>query len=96
MNETMIFHDRTLTCGSCGQPFTFSAGEQEFFHERGYVNDPKRCKRCKGKTFRGTQARFEAHATCAKCGVDTTVPFKPSQGRPVLCRACFKQQREGL
>jgi CxxC-x17-CxxC domain-containing protein len=26
------------------------------------------------------------------CGADTTVPFKPTQGRPVLCRSCFKQQ----
>ena len=33
-----------------------------------------------------------AHAAvCHTCGVDTTVPFKPTQGRPVLCRSCFQK-----
>ena len=27
------------------------------------------------------------------CGVETTVPFKPTQGRPVLCRSCFQMKR---
>jgi CxxC-x17-CxxC domain-containing protein len=27
--------------------------------------------------------------TCAQCGQQTTVPFYPSQGRPVFCRSCF-------
>jgi CxxC-x17-CxxC domain-containing protein len=27
--------------------------------------------------------------------VETTVPFKPTQGRPVLCRQCFQQTRVG-
>ena len=30
-------------------------------------------------------------ATCSACGVETTVPFRPSQGRPVHCRACFQR-----
>jgi hypothetical protein len=38
--------DKTLTCADCGQPFTFSAGEQQFFQERG-MSEPKRCKECR-------------------------------------------------
>ncbi|HKQ08201.1 MAG TPA: zinc-ribbon domain-containing protein [Blastocatellia bacterium] len=38
--------DRTLTCADCSQPFTFSAGEQQFFQERG-MSEPKRCKECR-------------------------------------------------
>lgn len=30
---------------------------------------------------------------CATCGKDTTVPFKPSDGKPVYCDNCFKQQQ---
>ena len=44
--------------------------------------------------FDGPTAHTSApgHAvTCTTCGVDTTVPFKPSQGRPVLCRPCFQK-----
>jgi CxxC-x17-CxxC domain-containing protein len=35
--------------------------------------------------------RPETRTNCSQCGAETTVPFKPTQGRPVLCRACFKQ-----
>ena len=28
-------------------------------------------------------------AVCAKCGAQTQVPFNPTQGRDVLCKACF-------
>jgi uncharacterized membrane protein YgcG len=38
--------DKTLTCADCSQPFTFSAGEQQFFQERG-MSEPKRCKECR-------------------------------------------------
>jgi len=32
--------------------------------------------------------------TCAACGAETTVPFKPREGRPVYCKDCYvKQQR---
>jgi len=31
-------------------------------------------------------------ATCADCGQKTTVPFKPTAGRPVYCRACFSKR----
>jgi len=32
-------------------------------------------------------------ATCAECGKQTQVPFKPSGNRPVYCRDCFKTRR---
>lgn len=38
--------DRTLTCRDCGQAFTFTAGEQAFYAERGY-SEPQRCPGCR-------------------------------------------------
>ena len=35
-------------------------------------------------------ARTETRTECSACGIETTVPFKPTQGRPVLCRQCFQ------
>ncbi|MFQ5997797.1 MAG: CxxC-x17-CxxC domain-containing protein [Candidatus Bathyarchaeia archaeon] len=32
-------------------------------------------------------------AVCADCGKETTVPFQPTQGRPVYCRDCFQKHR---
>ncbi len=40
------FKDRTLQCADCNRTFTFTAGEQEFYQERGY-SDPRRCPDCR-------------------------------------------------
>jgi CxxC-x17-CxxC domain-containing protein len=43
----MEFVDRQLTCMDCSQPFTFTAGEQEFYERKGFKEEPKRCKPCR-------------------------------------------------
>eukprot|EP00670_Eutreptiella_braarudii_P015401 CAMPEP_0174340412 /NCGR_PEP_ID=MMETSP0810-20121108/24652_1 /TAXON_ID=73025 ORGANISM="Eutreptiella gymnastica-like, Strain CCMP1594" /NCGR_SAMPLE_ID=MMETSP0810 /ASSEMBLY_ACC=CAM_ASM_000659 /LENGTH=119 /DNA_ID=CAMNT_0015461555 /DNA_START=42 /DNA_END=401 /DNA_ORIENTATION=- len=40
------FTDITLTCRDCGEGFVFTAGQQEFFAEKGFENQPSRCKDC--------------------------------------------------
>ena len=97
MSDTM-FEDRILNCIDCGEDFVFSAGEQQFFADKHFVNDPKRCKTCKAKRTsgmitRGPVQRRETIAVCHQCGRQTTVPFRPTQGRPVYCRECFQEQK---
>lgn len=93
----MEHRDKSLKCIECGSDFVFTAGEQSFYADRGFKNEPKRCKNCKGK--RGSSQgghgfqRSETTTTCSQCGKETTVPFKPTQGRPVYCRECFQQRR---
>jgi CxxC-x17-CxxC domain-containing protein len=101
----MDFVDRLLTCADCGGEFIFTAGEQLFFVDKQFKNDPKRCKPCKSRRSGiGVAAagagpapaglsRTETRTECSECGIVTTVPFKPTQGRPVLCRQCFKSKR---
>jgi CxxC-x17-CxxC domain-containing protein len=98
----MEFHDKVLKCSECAAEFVFTAGEQMFFADKGFKNEPKRCKGCKAKRAEGvgpgggggaTQMRSETKTTCSQCGKDTTVPFRPTQGRPVFCRECFQQRR---
>ncbi|MDZ4231115.1 MAG: zinc-ribbon domain containing protein [Dehalococcoidales bacterium] len=43
----MSFQDKSLQCSDCGATFTFSAEEQDFFHSKGYTNEPKRCPECR-------------------------------------------------
>ena len=45
----MEFTDKTLVCQDCGKEFTFTAGEQAFYKEKGLDNEPKRCKECRDK-----------------------------------------------
>jgi hypothetical protein len=40
------FEPKILTCVECGQEFVFTVSAQEYFAERGYNEDPKRCKHC--------------------------------------------------
>ena len=91
----MDFIDKILKCSDCGNDFVFTAGEQLFFHDKQFKNDPKRCKQCKIKRVAGTGngVRTETRTVCSECATETTVPFKPTQGRPVLCRSCFQQRR---
>jgi CxxC-x17-CxxC domain-containing protein len=90
----MEFVDKVLKCIDCGSDFVFTAGEQLFFHDKQFRNDPKRCKQCKAKRASGgSVVRSETRTSCSQCGTETTVPFKPTQGRPVLCRQCFQQKR---
>ena len=43
----MSFTDKTLTCRDCGSQFTFTAGEQEFYAQKGFDNEPTRCPSCR-------------------------------------------------
>ena len=40
--------------------------------------------------------RTQHPAVCDDCGLSTTLPFLPNQGKPVYCRSCFKARRRGL
>ncbi len=125
----MPFEDKTIVCADCGQEFVHSADDQARYAERGFTNEPKRCRECREKrkaqgpgasagaprssgprdsggprpqrSFSGGAGgnrgggppRQSYDAVCAECGAATTVPFKPSQGRPVYCRDCFRAKR---
>lgn len=89
------FQDRVLKCSECGAEFVFTAGEQQFFHDKNFKNEPKRCKICKVKRQSGPSGsgKTETTTTCSQCGRETTVPFRPTQGRPVFCRECFQTRK---
>lgn len=100
----MSFEDKTIVCVDCDQEFIHSAEDQSRYAERGFTNEPKRCKDCRMKRKSqvrrggggggGGGPRREFHeAVCAECGAQTTVPFKPTEGRPVYCRDCFQSKR---
>ncbi len=92
------FIDRILKCVDCGAEFVFTAGEQHFFHDKNFRNEPKRCKACKTRRGHGGRSggKVETAAVCSQCGRTTTVPFRPTQGRPVYCRECFQARRSGV
>jgi len=43
----MSYANKTLTCRDCGAEFVFTAGEQEFYAQKGFTNEPTRCPSCR-------------------------------------------------
>ena len=89
-----IFEDETLVCKECGNEFVFTAGEQKFYKEKGFLNKPKSCKACRdAKKNAGKAQREYFITTCAECGGEAKVTFQPSSDRPVYCSACFEARK---
>lgn len=98
----LSYADKTLTCRDCGQPFTFTVSEQQFFSERGFQNDPSRCPECRSSRRANSSDRPSGNmngrremteVTCSSCGKPAQVPFKPTEGRPVYCSDCYTRER---
>ena len=89
----MDLKDKSITCGECGAEFMFSARDQEFYAEKGFRNDPKRCPECRAARRRGKRERTTVK--CAECGKDAQVPFTPRLDKPVYCDECFAARRGG-
>ncbi len=97
----MSYQDKVLTCRDCGQQFTFTAGEQEFYASKGLQNEPGRCPDCRA-IRRGSRggaggagggaSRQMFDVVCSSCGQPTQLPFQPTSGRPVYCSDCFSRQ----
>ncbi len=88
--------DRDLKCWDCGKTFVFSTSEQEFFKEKGLVNEPKRCPNCRllMRMYRsGTDVKKTSEVACAECGATTRVPFQPKGHSPVFCITCFHEKK---
>ena len=90
-----MYEDKTLICKDCGNEFIFTAGEQEFYAEKGFENEPLRCKDCR-QARKGARRpeRQMFDAVCTSCGGPAKLPFEPKDGRPVYCSECFAKMKE--
>lgn len=96
-----MYEDKTFICKDCGEEFIFTVGEQEFYAEKGFQNQPVRCKACRDirkNNTRGNDSsdgRRELHeAVCANCGGIARVPFVPKNDRPIYCSDCYQSQKQ--
>ncbi len=101
-----MYTDENLNCTDCNQSFVFSAGEQEFFAQKGFTNKPNRCPDCRaarkasgggrsggGASYGARPPREMFSARCSQCGGEAKVPFQPSGDKPVYCRDCFQTRQ---
>ncbi len=93
-----MYEDKTLQCRECGQAFVFTAGEQEFYQQKGLLNEPGRCPECRQRRRQqqgaAERAPREMHTiVCAECGREDQVPFLPRNDKPVYCSDCYERVR---
>ena len=93
--QNQNIQDKTLTCRDCGNQFVWTAGEQQFYQDKGFTNPPSRCASCRQNKKAAMQgnSKQDFPITCSNCGKADTVPFEPRGDKPVLCRDCFKAKR---
>ena len=81
--------DRSLMCRDCGQEFTFTAGEQDFYQQRGF-SDPQRCPSCRqARKAQRTQSGFDGNGYGAGgYGGGSGYSSGPRQLFPAVCTEC--------
>ena len=90
-----MYEDKTLKCKECGEEFVFTAGEQEFYAEKGFQNEPQRCKACRDKRKNANrEQKVEFIGTCYNCGGEAKLPFQPTNDRPVYCSECYAAMKQ--
>ena len=98
-----VYADKTISCRDCGMDFVFSAGEQQFYAEKGLVNEPQRCPTCRATAKQnralgigsggGTGQREMHAAVCAPTSVPRPDHLSAADDRPVYCSSCFDKVR---
>lgn len=83
----MTYQDQMLTCRDCGQTFPFTSGEQEFYAQRGYTNQPGRCPTCRAnwKAARGGDNYSGGYSSGGGYGQRERAP-RPMY--PAVCAQC--------
>ena len=72
--------DKTLVCKDCGKDFVFTEGEQAFYKEKGFDNEPQRCADCRKarkqqNNNRGFNQFYQVKRMIRGFGVATTSPY---------------------
>ena len=90
------FDDKQLSCKDCSKSFVWTAGEQQFFAQKGFQNPPSRCPDCRrlNKQSRQGERRQMYPIVCSDCGKPGEVPFqRRDPSSPVYCTDCFRSRR---
>ncbi len=84
----MAFADKQITCRDCSSPFVFTAGEQEFYANKGLMNEPTRCPSCRSAR-RASQGTLQDNDGYVRYGNFASFGGKtPRQMHPAACASC--------
>jgi len=82
--------DKTLTCNDCGQEFTFTASEQEFFAQKGF-STPSRCPSCRAARKAAREGGSSSYGSRSSYGGGGGGGYGGTrQMYPAVCAQCGK------
>jgi CxxC-x17-CxxC domain-containing protein len=84
----MSFEDKTLVCRDCGSEFVFTAGEQEFYAQKGFTNQPSRCPDCR-RAAKASRNGGGSYGNNSYGGGGGSRPERTMH--PAVCSACGKE-----
>jgi CxxC-x17-CxxC domain-containing protein len=79
----MSYADKTIACRDCGMDFSFTSGEQEFYAQKGFTNEPTRCPSCRQarKANGGSRSSSSSRDSYSSGGYDDRESYGSSYGR---------------
>ena len=86
----MTYTDRTLTCVDCGVEFIHSAADQEFYAQKGFSSDPKRCASCRASRRAARDGGYDARDIGGPRGYERD-DHAPREYFAVVCTRCGNQ-----
>jgi CxxC-x17-CxxC domain-containing protein len=80
--------DRTITCVDCGVEFIHSAADQEFYAQKGFASDPKRCTSCRASRRSMRDPESGSHLAGSPRGYERGPSTGEREYFAVICSRC--------
>ena len=87
----VTYVDRTLNCVDCGVEFIHSAADQEYYVQKGFVSDPKRCTSCRASRRASRDGGFDVRDIGGPRGYERGDDRPQREYFAVLCSSCGNQ-----
>jgi CxxC-x17-CxxC domain-containing protein len=87
----VTYTDRTITCVDCGVEFIHSAADQEYYAQKGFASDPKRCASCRASRRASREAGYDVREIGGPRGYERGDENVAREYFAVICSSCGNQ-----
>jgi CxxC-x17-CxxC domain-containing protein len=89
--EQVTYVDRTLSCVDCAVEFIHSAADQEYYVQKGFVSDPKRCTSCRASRRAARDGGYDVREIGGPRGYERGDDRPMREYFAVICSSCGNQ-----
>ena len=87
----MTYNDRTLNCVDCGVEFIHSAADQEYYQQKGFVSEPKRCTSCRASRRAAATPATTSATSAARAATSAATTARTVSTSRSICSSCGNQ-----